>query len=494
MLCSYDTWFEGLAKEYKKRDMDVDFPSPAPPSAILTVSLQQRLQMLRNLCDFHLEQCDHFWQLVKDGDAEDALRLECIGLDAQSRRYWIFSDARMYRDKVAIKNAVKRLGEVEDESNWELVCLTRADYEEFLQNGLSSKPKDRALAKLINQEWMPELEKTLNYQLSQHRKYFRPVSAKQELLLPRKRSSRLVEKELVEMQRREAEEEARKERERQKREARAVLIGKDFNLPPTVPTESRDLALQRELRARERELKKEREAQVRAIEEAFFSQMVDVEAADPNLEQPEVATKHSPIKLVLKLNSNSIDVDTVPVDVVEMLSSNSQEIDIEESETKAEIDVVEDVNDEMDKSWAMSEQATKNEALVEESNQVTEPYEIIPNATVEESSEGAEQQQGTAFAAAINENQQSGDSVEVRVVNTLDVVMNSSGDSSDVPLLLEEQKVSTQNNIGDASIIESPQSEGDVIVDSNDSYEQNANVLEDSRDVAEFLTLQSSQQ
>ncbi len=306
--------------------------------------------MLRNLCEFHLEQCEHFWQLVKAGDAEEALRVESIGLDAQNRRYWIFSDARMYRDRVPVKNVNKLLDSIEDESNWELVCLTCSDYEEFLQNGLSSKPKDRALIKLINQEWMPELGKILSYQLAQHRKYFRPVNTRQEILLPRKRSSRLFEKEIVEIQQREAEEAARKERERELREARAALIGRDFNLPSTVPEDTADLALQREVRARERELKKEKEAQVRAIEEAFYSQMVDVDGEEDTTENQmdnqidDQTEKNSPIKLVLKINS--VDVKTVPAEVSEFFAErDGQGVAAAEEQVDAN-DAVDIVNEE----------------------------------------------------------------------------------------------------------------------------------------------------
>lgn len=326
-----------MAKEYKKREFEVDFPNPAPPSTILTIPVKQRLQMLRNLCEFHLEQPEHFWTLVQDGDAEEGLRQESIGIDAQNRRYWIFSDARMYRDKQAIKNAVKMPEEIEDESNWELVCLTRTDYEEFFANGLSSKPKDRSLLKLIRDDLFPnELEKTLNYQLNQHRKYFRPIASRQEVLLPRKRSSRLVEKEIMEMQRREMEEAERKERERQEREARAAMFGRDFNLPPVAPVESIDLAVSREQRARERELKKEKEAQVRAIEEAVMANLnaqVDITEDD----EP-IAEKPSPIKLVLKLNA--VPKQELPEEVVDILQSSDSIVEIDEvKDPSVELDV-----------------------------------------------------------------------------------------------------------------------------------------------------------
>ena len=75
-LVSQENWFESLAKEYKKRDLKVDFPVPSTSSTILTISLLQRLEILRNLCEFHLEQPEHFWELLKVKDGESNWRIE----------------------------------------------------------------------------------------------------------------------------------------------------------------------------------------------------------------------------------------------------------------------------------------------------------------------------------------------------------------------------------------------------------------------------------
>ena len=297
-LVSPENWLESLGKEYKKREINIDFPIPSTSSTILIIPLLQRLEILRNLCEFHLEQPEHFWELLKVKDEESKWRIEPIGKDSLNRRYWVFSDGRMYREIEGIelknnnrnnknKNNKKEtkkfnsknengngneneiLWDIEDENNWELVCLTRSDYDEFLNNfsTLKSLPlKDRSLSKIIKNEIIPKVEPILNFQLSQHKKYFKPVVSERICLLPRKRSSRLIEKEIEEMQRKEAEKLAEKERILQER-SRSNLEN-EIEIGEHVI--NRDLSAEREFRAQMRRNKREREMQVKAIEEAFY--------------------------------------------------------------------------------------------------------------------------------------------------------------------------------------------------------------------------------
>lgn len=296
-LVSPENWFESLGKEYKKREIEIDFPIPSTSSTILSIPLLQRLEILRNLCEFHLEQPEHFWELLKVKDEESNLRIEPIGIDSLNRRYWVFSDGRMFREIEGIdlknnrnnknnKKKVKKsnskneneneneiLWDIEDENNWELVCLTRSDYDEFLNNfsTLKSLPiKDRSLSKIIKNEIVPKVEPILNFQLSQHKKYFKPVVSERICLLPRKRSSRLIEKEIEEEQRKEAEKLADKERLLQAR-SRSNLNNEIVNFNEKgEDVINRDLSVEREIRAEMRRNKREREMQVKAIEEAFY--------------------------------------------------------------------------------------------------------------------------------------------------------------------------------------------------------------------------------
>jgi hypothetical protein len=311
-LVSAENWFESAAKEYKKRDLEVDFPSSGTSSTILTVPLLQRLSLLRNLCEFHMEQPDHFWELLKGRDGESDLRIEPIGKDSLNRRYWVFSDARMYREIKAPKgssNAATINWDIEDEDNWELVCLTRADYDEFLATGLPSnnKTKDKSLLKLVRDEIIPQVEPILSYQLSQHKKYFRPVASERICLLPRKRSSRLLEKELEEEQRKREQEEEEAVARKAAREREAELAAIYGISAPARETEEKDLSLEREMRAEMRRAKREKELQIKAIEEAFYA------TYDPNSSEEVAGTKEQPHSEDLDIEDESSTEEVVSI-------------------------------------------------------------------------------------------------------------------------------------------------------------------------------------
>lgn len=372
--------FEGIGKEYKKRNLEINFPCPAPSSAILTVAVPLRLEILKNLCEFHLESPEHFWELLRVKDGESEWRIESIGEDSLLRRYWLLSDGRMYREKEKLtSNKKEKEKEASQcETNWELVCFTRKDYDEFLLTGLPSqtKTKDRSLLKIVRDEIIPKVEPILSYQLAQHRKYFRPtavVSTKSKAasnntssslydFLPRKRSSRLIEKEIEEFKRREEEEAAEKERQKilkLERQNNLILLQNQnlthqnsYQIKPVEQRPVVDLKESRESRAEMRNLKKEKEFQVKAIEEAFFStykatsvesesesdtesdtetesdnQEVDIECDDKSYEnnynnhqQNYNEMMKSPIKLILKFHQPTptpIKTENIPEELEE---------------------------------------------------------------------------------------------------------------------------------------------------------------------------------
>lgn len=424
-LINHENWFESLAKEYKKRDLEADFVSdvPATSSTILTIPLRQRLEILRNLCEFHLEQPEHFWELLKVKDGEADWRIEPIGKDSQNRRYWLFSDARMYREiagaeEKIVKNSKKQKvntddslpWDIEDESNWELVCLTRADYDEFLTSAFPAplKPKDKVFLKMIREEIIPQVEPILSYQLSQHKKYFRPVASERIFLMPRKRSSRLLEKELEDEQRRVEEQAAEKERRKLMNESLPVVtVGAPAKSREEV---EKDLAAEREMRAEMRRSKKEKEMQIKAIEEAFYSSY-DPEQKDDDKDnngssgssdvgkdivgdveiisedEKEMIPK-SPIKLVLKMNMKPVDTTedieavtsslSAPIDVVDEV------VDIQADDTKnAPLIVTETVEHGVSDPVLISDEFT-TENIVEETVYCTENSTCEPETRYDE--------------------------------------------------------------------------------------------------------------
>lgn len=380
-LVSQENWFESLAKEYKKRDLEVDFPVPSTVSTILTIPLLQRLEILRNLCEFHLEQPEHLWTLLRVKDGESDWRIEPIGKDSQNRRYWLFSDARLYREIEGVaqkKNSKKRTAaiddslswDIENEENWELVCLTRDDYTEFMNSltadGSTLKPKDKSFLKMICEEIIPKVEPILNFQLAQHKKYFRPVASERISLLPRKRSSRLLEKELEEEQRRLEREELEKGTEKQRQALRKEQV--DFFVSKSSEEVEKDLAAEREMRAEMRRIKKEKEMQIKEIEETFYSTYNQVENEpsvindnvdnvnnDENVEIvseeeiiPAVPIPKSPIKLVFKVTKPEQNVKKEEiVDIIEQenIEKDDSSLSNQEEDVLAEesiIDIIEE--------------------------------------------------------------------------------------------------------------------------------------------------------
>lgn len=364
-LVNHENWVESLAKEYKKRELEVDFPVPSTASTILTIPLLQRLEILRNLCEFHLEQPEHFWELLRVKDGESDWRIEPIGKDSQNRRYWLFSDARLYREiegKAPSRTSKKSVlsWDIENEGNWELICLTRADYEELLNSLTAEKGKEKSFLKLIRDEIIPKVEPILNYQLAQHRKYFKPVASERISLLPRKRSTRLLAKEIEDEQRRLEQEAAEKERQAILKEQQQFF---DF-APVTKSAEQveKDLAAEREMRAEMRRLKKEKELQIKEIEEAFYSSLNNETESGENVEiisededaklaeepAPLVIPK-SPIKIVFKVTKPSEPTvkEEEIVDIVdnqnEVSMSNTEE-DIEEEIETQDLAEIKDEN------------------------------------------------------------------------------------------------------------------------------------------------------
>lgn len=421
-LVSHENWFESLAKEYKKRELEVDFPVPSTAGTILTIPLLQRLEILRNLCEFHLEQPEHFWELLKVKDGEADWRIEPIGKDSQNRRYWLFSDARLYREiegKATSKTTKKQANvlswDIEDEGNWELICLTRADYDEFLNSLTAEKGKDKSFLKLIRDEIIPKVEPILNYQLSQHRKYFKPVASERISLLPRKRSTRLLAKEIEEEQK-------RLEREAQEREIQAILKEQqqkkqfsDFtSAPKTAEQVEKDLAAEREMRAEMRRLKKEKEMQIKEIEEAFYSSLDNESGndADENVEiisedeekkiPEEPATPlipKSPIKIVFKVTKpqevsiKEDDVDIVNDTVIETKGPENELSDeliveeLESNEISQDVPKVVGETNLIEASETLIE-TVANESLVNElctdvSNEILQDSTEIINAHIE---------------------------------------------------------------------------------------------------------------
>ena len=284
------------------------------------MSLLERVQLLRQVCDFLLEDVDAFTDLLAGSGVKDLgneWRLEPVGEDAQSRRYWLLSNGRLYRERrpfVAAKKKSKSSSwdsQAIDEDEWELLCISKSDYEELFAGTigeLTNRPRDRSLIKDIKNIFHDSLDAVLAFELSQHKKYL--VQPARDLL-PRKRSSRLLEREIEDAQRKQEDDAARRERDLLLYEQQQLRLAS----LEQVAEEDRDAAAkERERRAEQRQLKRERELQVKAIEDAYFAshdqQNVDIEHEEA---VPEAVSEsaQSPIRIIIKLPATSKPVDLI---------------------------------------------------------------------------------------------------------------------------------------------------------------------------------------
>ncbi|KAJ1679239.1 hypothetical protein EV182_002451, partial [Spiromyces aspiralis] len=277
------------------------------PVDYFSLSVRQRLHVLSNLCDWCLINVDQFVASIKtEYESPCEWRIESIGTDAYGRRYWFFKDdLTLYREipaskvervhkvqgpgrsrpdlavvqmrssrRVSARLVAKEKASVaantvdsgqpvleldpallalEREENgdiWEPVCLTINEWEIF-PDQLAGSPNTyqrRLHGKLIN---------TIQPDVLRELKEIERKRRLEEAVVYRKRSSRLLMKEIAEQQeqeereRREREERRQNELERQQQLYTALKPEGKPNQPPET------LMSARERRALERQYKKQ---------------------------------------------------------------------------------------------------------------------------------------------------------------------------------------------------------------------------------------------
>ncbi|GJJ69678.1 hypothetical protein EMPS_02026 [Entomortierella parvispora] len=224
---SFDNWIQYAQKEFEKREDD---QNPwLKESSYEDFDLTSKLLVLTNLCEWQLDDPERFRSKFKQ-EEEVAMdwRVDPIGHDSLERTYWLFDDNRLYREnpppkkvtkkskqpvappkpkpKPVARRGTRRSGrhntepspepepepEPEHETppvtpgvEWEPVCITRQDWEEFANVFKRSKhPDEKALHTLINNDVLP---KVLDEFMEREKE-----REKLEAIANRKRSSRIV--------------------------------------------------------------------------------------------------------------------------------------------------------------------------------------------------------------------------------------------------------------------------------------------------------------
>ncbi|KAF9433136.1 hypothetical protein BGZ76_009836 [Entomortierella beljakovae] len=294
---SFDNWIKYAQKEFENRAQEQNPWLEEDAYNYEGFSLSTKLVILGNLCEWQLDDPERFRLNFKE-DEEIAVewRVDPIGRDSLDRIYWLFDDNRLYRENPpprkntkstkqspasakpkpappvpATRRGTRRStrGQKQEDSpesepepefetppitpgiEWEPVCISQIDWEEFANLFQRSKNADeKALHALINNDILPKVLGDFKEKEKEREKL--------EAIANRKRSSRIVVKEL------EHQEKARLDAIRQQEQQTAVEQRRK-----ELQERRAERERQQQLQVRDNRLK-EREKRLKAREEAIW--------------------------------------------------------------------------------------------------------------------------------------------------------------------------------------------------------------------------------
>ncbi|KAJ3367309.1 cat eye syndrome chromosome region, candidate 2 [Kappamyces sp. JEL0680] len=120
----------------------VDLSKPLPKYSSL--SLETRVLLLHFICEMQLDKPDNFKPYNDHSEYEaTSWRVEPIGTDSNGYTYWVFDDARLYKEK---------------KKEWTLVCCTEEEWVSFPQQFQDSKSTaDKALFNFLKKDLVPSV-------------------------------------------------------------------------------------------------------------------------------------------------------------------------------------------------------------------------------------------------------------------------------------------------------------------------------------------------
>ncbi|CAO3645934.1 unnamed protein product [Cunninghamella echinulata] len=188
-----------------------------------SLSLEAKLDLLNDLCEWQLDEPDRLREHLDHEDDAIHWRVEPIGYDAKGNSYWLFDDNRLYKESKPLKRKFKnkkkrksfnpvrrntrrsaRVNEndinneepeytsSDDEENWlpwKLVCMTINDWNSFPQKFAKSTNNDEQyFFQLLINDVLPKVIPVIEENDKARKKY--------EAIASRKRSSRLIVREI----------------------------------------------------------------------------------------------------------------------------------------------------------------------------------------------------------------------------------------------------------------------------------------------------------
>ncbi|KAI8368237.1 uncharacterized protein BYT42DRAFT_585861 [Radiomyces spectabilis] len=294
-----------------------------------TLPLDVRVHLLHLLCEWQLEDPERFREhLASEFDAIQ-WRVDPIGYDAKGNSFWLFDDNRLYKESpappkkkkskasrkpkpkvVPTRRSTRRSAhtetpaveeeeeEDEDEEDWKpwkLVCLTREDWEKLPNKFVkSAHPDEKQFYQVLVNDVLPKVIPVLE----EHEKELK----KQEALAHRKRSSRLMIRELEALERSQQIQQAelaaagtkrvssRREEMARKREEQQKEMAAKAREERLLERERRVLERARAAEEKEKRLEKQAVAEAAAAE-AAEERKKQKQLQPPSGDRPPVPTK-----------------------------------------------------------------------------------------------------------------------------------------------------------------------------------------------------------
>ncbi|CAG8568258.1 3133_t:CDS:10 [Acaulospora morrowiae] len=227
-----DNWERHLYQLYSiyEPEKSNPFESEGDQKNFKDMSIIQKMLILHDLCHWQMRNPDKFRQHLDSQDDSQTWRVSPIGYDSKGNTYWLFDDNRLCKEapkvdtekpkgrgksarrnrskKASATTAISTTTDQNESTNWETVCVTAAEWESFpAQFEKTRNSAEKAFFKLLTNDLLPRVLAVLKEKEKDRKKL--------DALANRKRSSRLLKKEI---ERQEADRIAQIEREKYEEE------------------------------------------------------------------------------------------------------------------------------------------------------------------------------------------------------------------------------------------------------------------------------------
>ncbi|KAI8344927.1 hypothetical protein BD560DRAFT_485011 [Blakeslea trispora] len=213
------TWQTYFSKEFDKREFEEPNPFRAEDEQIIDyfhMNLSTQIHLIHMLCEWQLDDPERLREHLDSEEDAVQWRVDPVGFDRKGSTFWLFDDNRLYKETPKPKQSTKKSlpkkkrtagtrtssrkranesealsSEDEDEEwiPWKLICRTKEDWEAIPQKYANSKHVDeKQFYSLLTQDLVPKIVPALEEREKE--------LEKQEAIANRKRSSRIMIREL----------------------------------------------------------------------------------------------------------------------------------------------------------------------------------------------------------------------------------------------------------------------------------------------------------